>query len=158
MTTFGPHSIKFSSISYSIGYPYRADIKEHGYNIYRVKVSHRCSHNIYNPCRKSHSDVDPIWLWWRVSLLPPRHPVCVAGIGFWILQYTESIDWIKEDQAFSPSYDSAPQPTLTLSPSPLSSKLDRRHTGRLRKRDNMLRGEGVGEEPNYTTARKPGPL
>jgi hypothetical protein len=38
--------------------------------------------------------------------------------------------------------------------SPLSvSKLDWRHTGRLRKRDNLLTGEGVGavEEPNQTT-------
>ncbi len=37
------------------------------------------------------------------------------------------------------------------------SKLDRRHTGRLRKRDNLLtgRGKGVGEEPDHTTARKP---
>jgi hypothetical protein len=35
---------------------------------------------------------------------------------------------------------------------------DRRHTGRLRKRDNLLTGEGakgVGEEPNHTTAKKP---
>jgi hypothetical protein len=38
--------------------------------------------------------------------------------------------------------------------------LDRRHTGRLRKRDNLLAGggggEGDGEKPNNTTARKPG--
>jgi hypothetical protein len=33
--------------------------------------------------------------------------------------------------------------------------LDRRHTGRLRKRDNLLAG-GVGEEPDHTTARKTG--
>jgi hypothetical protein len=38
------------------------------------------------------------------------------------------------------------------------SKINRRHTGRLIKRDNLLTGEGVGEEPNHTTARKPGPL
>jgi hypothetical protein len=50
-------------------------------------------------------------------------------------------------------------------PLPLSpvSKLDRQHTGRLRKRDNLLMGEeegkgGVGEELNHTTARNPGPL
>jgi hypothetical protein len=39
-----------------------------------------------------------------------------------------------------------------LHPSPV-----RRHTGSLRKRDNLLRGErekGVGEETNHTTARK----
>jgi hypothetical protein len=41
------------------------------------------------------------------------------------------------------------------------SKLDRRRIGRLRKRDKLLPGEGVkgaDEEPNHTTARKPGPL
>jgi hypothetical protein len=40
------------------------------------------------------------------------------------------------------------------------SKLDRRHKGKLRKGDNMQvgEGEGVGEEPNQTTARKPSPL
>ncbi len=40
-------------------------------------------------------------------------------------------------------------------------KLDRRHTGRLRKRDKLLTGEGrggLGEEPNNKTTRKPGPL
>ncbi len=39
--------------------------------------------------------------------------------------------------AFLWSYDSAPRPH----PSPVS-KLDRRHTGRLRKRDDLLTGEG----------------
>jgi hypothetical protein len=38
------------------------------------------------------------------------------------------------------------------------SKLDWRHTGRLRKKDSLLTGEGAGVEPNHTTARKPGPL
>jgi hypothetical protein len=45
-------------------------------------------------------------------------------------------------------------------PSPVS-KLDRRNTGRLRKRDNLLTGEGgkgMGEESNQMTARKPEPL
>jgi hypothetical protein len=37
-------------------------------------------------------------------------------------------------------------------------RIDRLHTGRLRKRENLLMGEGVGEETNHTTARKPGPL
>ncbi len=32
------------------------------------------------------------------------------------------------------------------------SNLDRRHTGRLRKRDNLMTGEGASVEPNYTTA------
>jgi len=44
-----------------------------------------------------------------------------------------------------------------IPPSPVS-KLNRRYTGRLRKRDNLLMGEGVrggvGEEPNFTTAEK----
>ncbi len=53
---------------------------------------------------------------------------------------TGSTEWFKEDQTFSLSYDLAPPST----PSHLSpvSKLDRRHTGRLRKRDNLLTGEG----------------
>ncbi len=44
-----------------------------------------------------------------------------------------------EGQAFSPSYDLAPPP-----PPPPShvSKFDRRHTGRLRKRDKLLTGGG----------------
>ncbi len=37
------------------------------------------------------------------------------------------------------------------SPKSSSSKLERRHTGRLRKRDNLLMGER--EEPNHTTAQ-----
>jgi hypothetical protein len=49
-----------------------------------------------------------------------------------------------------------------LPPSSPVSKLDRRHTGRLRKGDNLLTGGGgggrMGEEPNHTTERKPGPL
>jgi hypothetical protein len=49
--------------------------------------------------------------------------------------------------------------TPTPSPSPVS-KLDcMGHTGRLRKRVNLLTGgvrKGVGVEPNHTTPRKPG--
>jgi hypothetical protein len=41
-----------------------------------------------------------------------------------------------EDQAFSPSYDWLP------SPPPFSKLVDRRHTGKRRKRDNLLTGEG----------------
>ncbi len=62
-----------------------------------------------------------------------------------------------ENRAFLPSYDLAPPP----SPMPFPvCNLDRRHTGRLRKRCNLPtgEGEGVGEEPNPTGARKPGPL
>ena len=43
----------------------------------------------------------------------------------------------------------------------LAGKLDQRNTGRLSKSDNLFTvvwGEGLGEEPNHTTARKPGPL
>ncbi len=66
--------------------------------------------------------------------------------------FTESIECFIEDQAFSPSHDLPPPPV---------SKLDWRHTGRMRKRDSLLTGErgyGVGEEPNHKTARKPGLL
>ena len=34
-------------------------------------------------------------------------------------------------------------------------EVDRRHTGKLRKRDMLPRGEGEGEKPNQTTTRKP---
>ncbi len=64
-----------------------------------------------------------------------------------------------EDQAFSRSYDLAPHPPpLPLLPSG-SSAGD--ITGRLRKRDNLLSGEGgkgMNEGSNHTTARNPGPL
>ncbi len=47
-------------------------------------------------------------------------------------------------------FGSSPAP----SPSPVS-KLDWQHTGRPRKRENLMtgEGEGEGEEPNHTTAR-----
>jgi hypothetical protein len=51
--------------------------------------------------------------------------------------------------------------STTPSPPLPFSKLDRQHTGRLRKRDKLLTGEGregIGKESNHTTARKPGPL
>jgi hypothetical protein len=44
--------------------------------------------------------------------------------------------------------------------SPVSKSDRRRHTGRLRKRDNLLTGEelkGVGEEPIHTTREKAWP-
>jgi hypothetical protein len=47
--------------------------------------------------------------------------------------------------------------TFPLPPSPIR-KLDRRRTRRLRKRENLRTGEGVGEEPNHTTSRKHGHL
>ncbi len=67
----------------------------------------------------------------------------------------ESIECFEEDDAFSWLYDLAPCPA----PSPpfLISKLDRRHTERLRKEACWWQRE-VGEEPDHTTAREPGPL
>ncbi len=71
---------------------------------------------------------------------------------------TESIEWFIEGQVSS--YDLGPPHPL---PSPVR-KLDRRHTGKLGKRNNLLTGgEGVDggggwREPNQTTEKKPGPL
>jgi hypothetical protein len=53
------------------------------------------------------------------------------------------IESFTEGQAFSWSYDSAPRPP-PLPPS-LIGKFDRRHTGRLRKRDYLLKGEVGGK-------------
>ncbi len=82
-----------------------------------------------------------------------------------ILVRPVSVEGIIDDHALSRSYDLGFGFIATLSrppPHPLPvSKLNRRHTGSLRKRDNLLPGEGkkgVGKEPNHTTARKPGPL
>jgi hypothetical protein len=68
---------------------------------------------------------------------------------------TENIEWLIEGQSFSQSFDLVPRHPL---PSPVNN-LDRRLTERLRKRDNLLTGEGakgVGEEPSHTTARRLG--
>ncbi len=50
---------------------------------------------------------------------------------------------------------------IWLLPPSLVRKLDRRQTGILKKTHKWLTGEGgmkgVGEEPNHTPARKPGP-
>jgi hypothetical protein len=62
---------------------------------------------------------------------------------------TEINEWFIEDQAFLPSYNLAPLPLLPV------RKLYRRHAGRLRKTKKLLTGEGVGEKPNHTRARKP---
>jgi hypothetical protein len=57
------------------------------------------------------------------------------------------MEWFIEDQAFLLSSDSAPR----LPPPPSHFRMpDLRHTGRLKKGDNMLTGEGgkgMGEEP-----------
>jgi hypothetical protein len=57
---------------------------------------------------------------------------------------------IIDDKAFSPSYDLV-HPALPLPPAPppLQSPVELSDGGG---------GEGVKEEPNHTTARKPGPL
>ncbi len=63
----------------------------------------------------------------------------------------ESIEWFVEGQPFWRSDDSAPRP-LPPPPTPTPViKLDRRRTGRLKKRGE---GDGVGEEPNHTTLYK----
>ncbi len=71
---------------------------------------------------------------------------------------SQTIDGFIEGQAFPRSYDLAPRPAP---PTSLVTKLDQRHTGRLRKKDKFLTGgggSGVDEVPNHTTEREPGPL
>jgi hypothetical protein len=77
------------------------------------------------------------------------------GPGTDIFFKSERIERFVEAQAFLRSYDPAPRPPPSPPPFP-GSKLDWRHTGRLRKRDNLLMGAGV--KTNNATARKPGPL
>jgi hypothetical protein len=75
----------------------------------------------------------------------------------YLIILTQNLEVADMSEAFLRSYDSAPRPPPPP-PSPVS-KLDWRHTGRLRKRNNLLkgeRGEGAGVEPNHTTARKIG--
>ncbi len=65
--------------------------------------------------------------------------------------YSECIEWCIETQVFSPSYDSAPPHP----PPPLPvSKIDRRHTGRVRKRYNLLAGRGGGGAKHRTARRE----
>ncbi len=70
----------------------------------------------------------------------------------------ERIEWIIEDQAFSASYDFAPPPPSHPTLPSISST---GHTQEDWERDTTYwqeRGRGcIGEEPNYTTASKPGP-
>jgi hypothetical protein len=90
---------------------------------------------------------------------------CVEGCWnflhycFSIILTLLSRECIIEDQAFSPSYDLSPLPP-PIPPPPTStvSKLDRRHTGRLRKGDNFLRVGGCEGGAKSYQARKPGPL
>ncbi len=97
--------------------------------------------------------LDPICLLSsKVKLLPAKTQQPRQGKG---VRYKwgsagvlpESIEWFREDQAFSPSYNLAPpQPRP---PSPVS-KLHPRHIGKLRKRASLLIGF---EEPDHMTAR-----
>ncbi len=104
--------------------------------------------------------------WWANIIWPPftlkvqrRHVLnsssilfgvqCEGGQLIWV--GAESIERFIEDHAFSPSSGLAPPPPL---PPSLVSKLDWRHTGRPRKKDNLLiGGEEVGDKPNHTTAK-----
>jgi hypothetical protein len=64
-----------------------------------------------------------------------------------------------EGLAFSPSYDLAPSPPpFTLSRQHAVSLLQSSCVLPVRLTDGERGREGVGEEPNHTTARKPGPL
>ncbi len=55
----------------------------------------------------------------------------------------ERFNWFIEGQTFSRSFYFAPRPPPPPPPHSFPiSNLDRRHTGRLRKRDNLLKGEG----------------
>ncbi len=66
----------------------------------------------------------------------------------------KSIEWFREDQAFSPSYDLAPPPPPLPSVSSTGDILEEyeRETTCWRERGNRVK-----EESNHTTARKPGP-
>ncbi len=65
-----------------------------------------------------------------------------------------------EDQAFSRSYD----PTARLPPPPLpiarqkAQQATHGKIGKEKQAADRKGGKGVGEEPNHTTTRKPGPL
>jgi hypothetical protein len=73
---------------------------------------------------------------------------------YWI---PESIERFTEDQAFLPSYDLAPPqpPSLCLSRQEARPATHRK-TEKERQLPDRRVGEGVREEPNHTTARKPG--
>jgi hypothetical protein len=63
----------------------------------------------------------------------------------------ERIELFMENQAFSPTYD-------MVLPLPSVSKLEWRHTGRLRKRDNSLTGEVRGGAKLYDGEKAWGPI
>jgi hypothetical protein len=66
----------------------------------------------------------------------------VSSCGGPVFKWGRGTEWFIEIQAFSPSYDLAPPPPFL--PSSPVSKLDRRHTGRLRKTYNFLTWDGGG--------------
>ncbi len=73
------------------------------------------------------------------------HPVIIYSVA-------ESIEWLIEDQAFSPPFHLAP-PHPLFPPSPFSM-LDRRHRGRLRKKDNLPTVETRGREWERSQRRR----
>jgi hypothetical protein len=74
----------------------------------------------------------------------------------------ENIDLFVEGQAFSQSYDLAPRPSIPVSLVVVTCHKARQATHRTTEKARQLSdgrgGKGVGEEQNYTTARKPSPL
>ncbi len=90
---------------------------------------------------------------------PPPRPQArqLAEPEMYSVLYTREFELFIEDQAFSPSYDLAPSPPLPPLPSAscLSFSVFLCVAGRAYWREM---GDGVGEEPNHTTARKSGPL
>jgi hypothetical protein len=83
--------------------------------------------------------------WWRWGGL--------LGVAWLIRVSTESVEWFIEEQALLPSYDLGPSPPSSLQFVSLLHSFWCRRSSLL-----TGKGEGVGEEPNRTTARKPGPL
>ncbi len=74
------------------------------------------------------------------------------GLGRSVRVSIESIEWFTEGQTFSRSYDFGSSST-TSSPSP-DSKLDHRQSGRLRKGDKLLTGEGGGGGGRITRSQE----
>ncbi len=74
----------------------------------------------------------------------------------------ENIDLFVDGQAFSQSYDLAPRPSLPASLVVVTCHKARQGDTQATEKARQLfygrGGKGVGEEQNYTTARKPSPL
>ncbi len=66
----------------------------------------------------------------------------IVNIRCWLLAWKQRVLNVYREQGFLALFWFGPSPS---SPSPIS-KLDRKHTGRLSKRDNLLTGEGWGAE------------